>query len=281
MAKWTFGGTKTSSSSKITDGAPSYDPKGIYTGGAITDPSAWSDPSNYFTSNGYKVWVNPDTGQSWIVGGTGKNTGSNGRAPSSEKAWTEKLTSTSAPSWWKGIVPTVANDENLFYSTLNALIPYASSEDQKSMANLLYQYDPENFPDVSEETFNIPVSLSTATKDYFTSSSRGEEILSMLEQLAKATNTTEEKMGTGYRFLKNVVDTLQDFGGTTEDKQTRSQYVQQLTSLSELYNNAPSEAYKSLAEYIASPTFSAGKIVPISTDSDGNYIFGSANKRFY
>lgn len=276
MTKWMFG--KSSNKIRRSDGTPTYSPNYVYTGGATTSSDAWADSANYFVdSSGWKHWVNPDTGASWIVGGTGQNLRSGKSAPE----WTEGITSDTAPSWWKGLVPTTMDEETTFYSLLNALIPYASPEDQKTMANLLYQYEPTIFPDVTNETFDIPVSLSTTTKDYFTSTSRGEEILSALGQLATATNTAEEDMGTGYRFLKSVIDVLQDFGGTDTNKQTRSQYVQQLTALSSLYNNAPSDAYKSLAEYAASPTFSAGKVVPITTDSDGNYIFGSGNKRIY
>lgn len=276
---WTFGGT--SKLPTISNVATASDPTATGTDTSVqsTGREDWENPANYEQYGGWNYWINPLTGNYWIVGGTGENAGSN--ASGGDSGWKNTIVAPNAPSWWKGLAPTKLNESNTLPTMLNALIPYLSLEDQRTVATNLYLYDPKVFPDPENITFGeAPTDISTNMQRYFTSSQRAQEAMKMLDQLATVTKTKKENMGTGYKFIRNVLDIMTEFGGSNaKEGQTRSQYVQQTAALNALLENAPS-GYEGLAQLLSSPSFSAGAVTPVY-QSNGQYIFGEGNQTFY
>jgi len=282
LTDWTFGGSSklpTISNTFSTKKSSSIEKTNLASPVSATGSEDWTNPSNYTNVGGWTYWTNPQTGKYWIVGGSGEGGGGGSNTPNA--AWSNNLTAPNAPDWWKGLIPSKLDEENTLPTMLNALVPYLSPEDQRTVASKLYLYDSKTFPDPEKIKFGeVPTTLSTDTQRYFTSSQRAKDALSMLDKLASATNTKQEKMGTGYKFVRNILDIMSEFGGLSNTEgQTRSQYVQQTAALNALLESAPT-GYEGLAQLLASPSFSAGAVTPVSK-SNGQYIFGEANSTFY
>lgn len=201
--------------------------------------------------------------------------------------WREGLTVEQAPAWWVGKTPTKITGKSRQASIINALIPYLSSEDQQNMATYLYQTYPNWFKEYGDITFQSgEPTLSTETKDWFSSTERAQRAAETLQQLASAVGRKENKMGAGYRFLQNYLDIIGQYSGTAQNRQTRQQYLEMSNALSSLIGGTEgtdAEAFSSIAQLLSNPTFTVGgSATEVSADTTtGNYYFGSGNPLLY
>ena len=239
---------------------------------------------------GYGVGSGGDGGGGWYGGGGGGG----GGTVSPNVTWSEGYSLDGAPEWWRGMLPSTF-DANTEYMTLyNAMIPFLSPEDQMNVGRYLYglvptktrepwgTYNPEMMGSA-----NPPVKITTDITEQFTSSERAQNALQALSSLMEASGRTEEKMGPGYQFLRNLLATMGDYGGGapgSNERQTRAQYQQLQGAVDPLLSQAGGadlSAFKSLASQLTNPFFSAGSVVPISKNAGGQYVFGRPNPEFY
>ncbi len=191
---------------------------------------------------------------------------------------------TTAPDWWSN---KAARRGNTNVSILNSLIPYLSPEDQNTLATSLYQSYPDRFKEYAKVTpAQTEDTLSTKTTDWFTSAERAQQALATLQQVAKVRGKKESSMGAGYRFLKNYLDIMSQYGGGESNRQTRKQYLEMSNALSNLLSmvkGTSAEAFSSVAQMLSNPTFTvAGNVTKVSSDTTtGEYQFGAPNPTLY
>jgi hypothetical protein len=202
-------------------------------------------------------------------------------------AWSEGYQVENAPTWWVGLVNSVPSPENEYAMQLNAMIPYLSPEDQRYVAQFLFSSFPSIFSMYKDISFAPPPFEITADiRDRFTSSDRARGIIETLNKMRQAAGMTEEQLGPGYRYLNRLADVMAQYGGGplgSNDRQTSRQYTQMMSALDPLIAESKGDelsAYGSLASRLTNPFFSAGKVVPISKDQSGNWVFGETNKQF-
>ena len=226
--------------------------------------------------------VGPGNYQYYYTGG--------GYTPPPPITWKRGYSVRDAPTWWKGLVPSRFDAASAYAATANALIPYLSSEDQRTVATNLSRaggpfkklYNPEKV------TFEEPKSkLTGRDRAYYTSSERAQNVLGTLRAMQKAAKKQGAGYaGAGYKYLRQVADVAKDFGGNTSfgNVQTRQQYIQMLSALDPMLAEAKGGglgAYGSIAKMLAQPFFSAGSVVPVRKDRNGNYVFGKPNEGLY
>jgi len=208
--------------------------------------------------------------------------------PTPPLTWEETYSTKFAPKWWKGKTPSQMNEQTKYVALMNSLIPYLSPEDQRTFASNLYRNYSNVFPEYNPEVNQYPVppsEVTTEMRNRFTTKERASDAMDTLTRIAGITKQTDETMGSGYKFLRNLLKVMQDFGGeSSSNQQTREQYLQQLGALDPLMGEAGSDAiapYESIVQSLTSPYFTAGKTVPIQKTSDGRYIFGEGNRQLY
>ena len=213
-----------------------------------------------------------------------------GYTPPPPPKWKAGYAVKDAPTWWKGLVPDRFTGATAYAATMNALIPYLSEEDQRTVASNLSRtggpfkklYNPEKV------NFEKPKSkLSGRDRSYYTSAERAQTILGTLRKMQKAAKKAGAgSAGAGYKYLRHVANVAEDFGGKSSfgRVQTRQQYLQMISALDPLLAEAKSgklSSYGSAARMITNPYFTAGAVVPVRKDQAGNYVFGKGNKGLY
>jgi len=174
------------------------------------------------------------------------------------------------------------------------MIPFMSPEDQRAAGKYLLgvipketvepwgTYNPESMSGI-----NPPVNITTELTEQFTTSDRAKSALDTLTKLVQVSGRDEAKMGEGYTFLRNLLATIEDYGGGAVgggERQTRAQYQQMQSAVDPLLSQASSGAlspFKAMASQLANPFFSAGNVVPIAKSQSGRYVFGNPNPEFY
>jgi len=207
--------------------------------------------------------------------------------------WSEGYTLEGAPDWWRGLVPSAYDAGSEYIALYNSMIPTLSPEDQRAVGTYLYGAIPEDqrspFASYNPDTANFaapPGEMTTALKEKYTSSQRGQSALSALNTL-KGVSGVEGEMGVGYDFLRSLLGVVQDFGGGvpgSNDRQSRQQFTQMQSGLDPLKGQTKTGAlgaYSSLASQLSSPFFSAGQTVPRIQNKAGRYVFGKPNAEFY
>lgn len=192
-----------------------------------------------------------------------------------------------APSWWKGLVTDDRSPEAMYAMLINSMIPYMSPEDQRYMGDYLSRFLPEHFGDYkasAEDTSRIPAppQLDEQSKTYF-SAQRGKSMAETLEKMRVASGLPEDKVGAGYRFLKSLAKDIEVFGSGEGEGITRSKLARLYSSFDQKIGETQAgelQGYGELARAIANPFFSAGKLVGIQKDEQGNYRFQSRNPRW-
>lgn len=212
--------------------------------------------------------------------------------------WRRTYDVAGADSFWKGLTPNKVTKQTRFYAMLNALIPFLSPEDRRSIGTTLSRYgynyededgkhfaEPFSKLDPTKTTYGAPPSdLTTEDRKYYTGAERARQARLTLERMAASmgikTDSQSQKLGPGYIYLKQVAKTLEDFGAHGTDGQTRRQHLQLLGQLDTLLKEGQGEElaeYGSIASRLASPFFSARQLVPVQ-QADGTYRFGTYNK---
>ena len=227
-----------------------------------------------------------------IGGGPGPGGGPAPAVPPIETTgeWSVTYAVDDAPVWWLGKTSSNTTDPNdQLAAELNAVIPFLSPEDQEFMEGLIFQVFPNAFPEYSDIAFGPPpTEITTELRDIFTSADRGRSFAEALNRLAGALNLSETELGPGFIFLRQLADILSQFGGGPPgqgQRQTREMFEQQQTALENLMNAAQGNpALKNLidaARRLSEPGFTAGPVVPLSRDPQGNLVFGAPNPEFF
>lgn len=225
--------------------------------------------------------------------GGGYSTGGQETLPETDVTW-EVFDSgvQGAPSWWKAMKPSEANEASEYVAYMNMLIPYLSPEDQRSVAANLYQMNPKAFGHLSPELIGVsaPTELTTDMVRQFTGKERATSALSALSALATAMGKNQNDLGAGYRYLQSILAAQKNYGqepgrsATSSDGMTRQQRLAYMGAIDPLLAQGKSDqlgAYGPLAQMLSQPFFSAGRLMPVSKTEDGRYIFGEPNKALY
>jgi len=227
-------------------------------------------------------------GGNWWGGGGG------GGGKSKPVKWKEAYTMEGAPSWWRGLLPTEYNATTNYAAIYNAMIPFLSPEDQRTVAmhlNSIYP-DAKSFDIYNPEGVEYgkpPIDITSDITEQFTSSDRAKQALQMLDKIAEVSKRDKKKFGAGYQFLRQLLTTMKDFGGGAVgagNRQSRVQYKQMQSALDPLLSQFKGgsnelKQFAGLAQQLTSPFFTAGGYVPIGKDVAGNYRFGAANKQLF
>jgi len=178
--------------------------------------------------------------------------------------------------------------ESEYMATMNAMLPFLSPEDQRSIASSLSRMDPEFFGAYSPETvpFIPPPDITTDLRRSYQSSQRAESALSALSNMLAAAGQSPEKGGPGYQYLRQTADVLRDFGGPNSGENITATNIQSmLGALDPLFaegkGNSALAAYEPLARMFSQPFFSAGSIYPTSKLPNGRIIMGAPNPRYF
>lgn len=186
-----------------------------------------------------------------------------------------------APQWWRGKVPSSFNAKTAYAAVANAIMPYLSPEDQRTVAanlamNFQGQFGGYN-PQTGVQFSKPPGEMTSAIRGTFSSAERAQGILSSLEKMQK---TSKAKPGAGMKFLQQVATIMRDYGGKGGDFQTRRQQMQMMAALDPLVqgaNQGSTAPYVNLANMMAKPYFTAGNVIPVSKDQSGKWVFGQYN----
>jgi len=274
-----------------------------------TGPSFWWDQ--------WKSWEDDPLNQGsqttpfggyWVYGAGAMNNapkwtdGPLPKPPEEEKfdplLWKDTYSTAGAQPGWRGMTPNKLNKTTQFYAMLNAMIPFLSPEDQRSIGTALsrynYKYEDKEgthfsapFKHLDPNKMNYPTppsELTTQQRTYYTSAERARQAQLNLERMANSmgvkVNDRDRKLGPGYVYLKQVTKVLQDFGAPGSSGQTRRQQLQLLGQLDTLLKEGQGGAlaqYGSIAARMAQPFFSARQLVPVQ-QADGTYKFGTYNQ---
>lgn len=192
-----------------------------------------------------------------------------------------------APPWWKAMMPSAMNDATEYLASLNMLIPFLSPEDQRTVASNLYAQDATNFGHLNPESTKLLLpmgdGLSTGTKRMFTDAVHARNALAALTKLAGAVGKSDADLGTGYRYLRSILNLGDQYGGDSAkgNAQTRRQYIEMMSALDPLIAQSKTQQlapYESLVKMLTTPFFSKGQLTPIYKDANGQVSFGGANK---
>lgn len=217
------------------------------------------------------------------VGWGGGGGGGGGQAEQEPVTWSVGYKVPGAPSWWRGLVPSRATEESSYIALVNAVLPFMSPEDQRSIVgNLATQEGIGEF--YGGNVFAPPPGeLTTQMRQQFTSAERARQALASIERMRAASKIERKEFGPGYQYLRNVISTMRDFGGAAGDMQSRQKRMQFLAALDPLLNQARAGAlgaYGAAASALGQPFFSARNLVPVQRTEDGSYVFGRRNVQF-
>ncbi len=206
-----------------------------------------------------------------------------GSGSASKKVKWKSYSVAGAPQWWRGRVPSAFNAKTAYASIANAILPYLSPEDQRSVAtNLALNYTQfAGYNPTDQVSFGAPpAKLESAVRQAMTSAQRAEGILSALTKMQK---TSKAKPGAGMKFLQQVATVMRDYGGRGNNNQTRRQQMEMMGALDPLVQGASTgktAPYTNLAQMMAKPYFTGGNVVPVSKDQTGKWTFGQYNQDF-
>jgi hypothetical protein len=171
---------------------------------------------------------------------------------------------------------------------VNALIPYLSVEDQRSIGSSLSRLFPDAFGSYSPEKTTYPTpptSIKPEQEFYFQSQQRANDLLTALDKMRAASGKEESKFGPGYQYLRQLATAMRDFGAKPgESQMTRGSLVRFYSAVDPLLSETKGEqlgAYGEIARAITQPFFGANKLVNVFKDESGNWVFGKANTGWF
>lgn len=182
-----------------------------------------------------------------------------------------------------------------FPNLVNAVLPYLSPQDQQAASVFLNTQDPTGaYKDYLGQVPFIPQGIgfdaalgaetaSEKTRERYLSSTRASEALAKLDAMRQQSGLTEEQLGSGYKFLKQVIGILKTLGGTEGERMTRAEFESMQSQLGALMSQAQSDKtlapYAEVASKFINPTV-VGQFNPV-TQIAGRTVYGQANKKFF
>jgi hypothetical protein len=247
------------------------------------EPTAGGDGSGGYGGGGYGGY------------GGGGGGGYTNEPPAAPITWTEFDSGVAnKPTWWKALKPSTMEPGTEYLASLNMMIPFLSPEDQKVVANTLYQQDAKNFGHLAPDKIGDvkytatpnqfgEYGIAQADQTKFTSADRSQNALTALTKLAEATGKTAADLGPGFRYLQSLLSATKQYGGAGGEPQSRRQALEMLGAVDPILAQTQTgdlSAYGPLARMLANPFFSAGQLMPVQKTQDGTYVFGNPNKSF-
>ena len=228
------------------------------------------------------------------------------------KPTTFNVGSGNAPSWWAPKIPedpaNAADPRVNFLMTLNSMIPFLSPEDQRNAAAQLYAMDADHFSEYAPGKVQgaVPVTEEIAlaaaregtpagpqiNESYFTSRERARDAINLLSQLREQTvGGNRWQISPAYTLLQQVLGAQEQFGGggsvgqygsyADQGRQTRSQKLAEQGALDPLLAQASSAeagGFGAIAQLLAQPFFSQGRVSPTFQGPGGRILFGRQNQ---
>lgn len=224
-----------------------------------------------------------------------------------------------APDWWRGYVSTEQNPELEYASIMNAMIPYLSPEDQRTVAINLYSMYPEWFSGYNPEVWGaaptyedwlnpetglieqreVPKTLNpeatprkevpTLLMQEYTSTKAAEQEQKALEAMASAMGLDAESLGPGYRYIRQVAQALKDFGAPSTPEMgwtptMKQQYLANIDPLMAAASGSGSAlaAFAPLAKMMTQPFFSnpEGRLFPY-TNAQNQLTWAMPNSQWF
>lgn len=173
---------------------------------------------------------------------------------------------------------------NPYGSVANAILPYLSPENQRSLGTELGRTN-KDFESYGNAQFSpAPSSIGAQTRRQYLSSDRATQALAAVERMRTLSGKSEKQMGKGYTYLVDVIKTLQRLGGMSGSGMSRANYQELYTAVQNFTENTKldtaSAPYAQLANYFVSPTFSAGPLVNNRKIGE-QVVAGSPNRKLY
>lgn len=221
------------------------------------------------------------------------------------------------PDWWEAFVPEEVTPETSYGAMLNAMIPYLSAQDQVRVAHSLYgmfdtemsHYKPGAIPEISTVTEDQMrymkregrptagmymsaktgkprgrteiAELSDESRRYLQSSQRAQQAITTLSNMRESmVQGNRWKLGPGYKWLQNVMESVAGAGAGGQSGQTRFQYQNMLSAVDPFLSQAGGgelQAFGPLGQMATKPFSAAGSVTP----RFANNRFGTPNRRFF
>lgn len=181
-----------------------------------------------------------------------------------------------APGWWQAMKPSELTEESELLASMNMIIPYMSPDDQVTLGMWLYQIDPVAFAHLANLQPDDPRAPTDLDLQELMSSGRMANAIIALQNLAGTMGKTGEEMGTGFRFLMNLLQTKQSYTGAEGEYQSRAQALALQKMMDQMASGATKELapYKSAAQFLSRPSFVGGQLRPMQRTAAGGYAFG-------
>ena len=222
--------------------------------------------------------------------------------------WSVGYTLDGAPDWWKGYTPDQVTPMSSYAAAVNAMIPFLSPEDQRTVASSLSRLYPDAFGgyDPQSQGFPVPPTLTGEDRTKYLSASRGMGAEYALDLLGRAMG--DKDLGEGYEFLSDLANALSNFGaegdygvtgGTWGDGNyygfpdmdelrdggmTRLGHRQMMSAIDPLLAETQGEqlgAYAAIARMLSMPFFSGGTLMPQTQNIDGTVRYGYRNPKLF
>jgi hypothetical protein len=178
------------------------------------------------------------------------------------------------------------NPNTQYIMMANAMLPFLSPEDQRAFAaNIDRQFKGKGakFGDATEFGFGLTSAVTPEVRTNYLSSQRAESALSALKRMRAASGFKEKEFGPGFQYLKQIVDTLRDFGSIGR-AMSRAEYTAFLGAIDPLLNEAKSGrlgAYGGLARAFLQPFLTGGSLMNASRTQSGAVRFGAPNPKLF
>jgi hypothetical protein len=202
--------------------------------------------------------------------------------PKKKLTWKELYQVKDAPDWWKGMIPSKDEGNTGYLALVNSLIPYMSSEDQRSVATSLYRQAPKIFkydPGTEDMVSGVPTSITPDITSQYTSTQRAADALATLEKVKSLVKGKSSGTSGGIQYLRQILVAMKDYGHGAGESQTRSQGVKFAAAIQPLL--AEKNNFASVGKMVSQPFFSAGNLVNVYKDQSGRYHFGNPNTSWF
>lgn len=173
--------------------------------------------------------------------------------------WEETFTINDAPSWWRGMTARNQTPETEYVSLMNAMIPFLSPDDQRTVASNLYQmfpeyfasYDPNTWEKMVPEQYEIdpltgqpkldpltgkPIVKTPAQKDLnpwarpeapvptllmqeYQTTNAAQQQLNALMSMATSMGVDPSKLGPGFKYIQQIAGAMKSFGASNNPEE--------------------------------------------------------------
>lgn len=182
------------------------------------------------------------------------------------------------PSWYKPQKADTPLD-----TVTNALLPFLSSSDQRVSGTKLGE-TVEAYKEYRSAPYASPQDRNMSNvRRQFLSSDRATKALTSLERMKATSGFTDAQLGTGFKYLQDVISTLKRLGGTGSGGMTRAQFAEFSNNIERLTNKQEdaNAGYANLASIFSSPDMAAGQDLMSVRKSGSRTLSGAPNPRLY